>query len=283
MGGNTEERTLIESFQILRKHRYLIILIVSIAVAVAAAVSFFLPKVYEARAVIQPVKKRDQGMGNMRAVAAQFGIPTQESSNESEIVNLLRSNILREKTIKKYDLLPMFFDREDLEGMDENERTWEGIRHLEGALRITPSRRDDAIVLSMRDEDPETAAKVLNFALAELIEHMSSESRRVAETNRRYLESLIDKTTDPFIKANIYTLIAEQIEVAMMAEVKENFAFKVIDPPRVPDRAVRPRKTANIAFSFVASSFLGIVAAFFKEYIDKTRADTGGLECEQER
>jgi lipopolysaccharide/colanic/teichoic acid biosynthesis glycosyltransferase len=43
----------------------------------------------------------------------------------------------------------MFFDREDLEGMDENERTWEGIRHLEDTLKITPSRRDDAIVLSM--------------------------------------------------------------------------------------------------------------------------------------
>jgi LPS O-antigen subunit length determinant protein (WzzB/FepE family) len=95
---------------------------------------------------------------------------------------------------------------------------------------------------------------------------MSNEARRVADTNKKYLESQVDKTADPFIKTKIYALIAQQIETAMMAEVKENFAFKILDPPRVPDVKIKPKRTQMAIIAFVVSLFLGIFVAFGNEY-----------------
>ena len=57
----------------------------------------------------------------------------------------------------------------------------------------------------------------------------------------------------------------------MMAEVKENFAFKVIDRPRVPDRKIKPKRVQMIMVSFVTSLFAGIFLAFLMESIQKTK------------
>jgi len=67
------------------------------------------------------------------------------------------------------------------------------------------------------------ASKIVEYYLATLTNYMSSETKRVANTNRKYLEEQLVNTSDPFIKQKIYNLIAQQIETAMMAEVKENF------------------------------------------------------------
>ena len=54
----------------------------------------------------------------------------------------------------------------------------------------------------------------------------------------------------------------------MMAEVKQNFAFRVLDPPKVPDMHIKPKILKNIILSFALSLIVGIFAAFFIEYIE---------------
>jgi uncharacterized protein involved in exopolysaccharide biosynthesis len=62
----------------------------------------------------------------------------------------------------------------------------------------------------------------------------------------------------------------------MMAEVKENFAFKVLDPPIVPDQKIKPKRTQMVILALVASLFLGIFVAFFKEYLAKRKMQPSG-------
>jgi uncharacterized protein involved in exopolysaccharide biosynthesis len=100
---------------------------------------------------------------------------------------------------------------------------------------------------------------------------MSSEAKRVASTNRKYLEQQLGSTADPFIKQKTYNMIAQQIETGMMAAVKENFAFKIIDPPLAPDKKEKPKRGQMAMLSLTAALFAGIFAAFFKEYLDKIR------------
>ncbi len=92
---------------------------------------------------------------------------------------------------------------------------------------------------------------------------MSSEARRVATINQKYLEEQLGKTADPLIKQKIYNLIAQQLETSMMAEVKENFAFKVIDPPKVPDKRIKPKRIQMVLLSFVIVHLYGCVFSIF--------------------
>jgi uncharacterized protein involved in exopolysaccharide biosynthesis len=148
---------------------------------------------------------------------------------------------------------------------------WDALRSLDNIIKVNRDNKDNTITITSDYYDPEMAAKFLDLLLVTLTDHMSSEARRVATINKKYLEEQLQATADPFIKQKIYNLIASQIETSMMTEVKENFAFKVIDPPRVPDKKIKPQRAQMVMLSFVVSLFIGVFIAFLLEYLEKMK------------
>lgn len=129
--------------------------------------------------------------------------------------------------------------------------------------------KDMTINIAAQFDDPVIAANLVQYFIAALNDHMSKEARRVAALNKKYLEEQLLQNSDPLIKQKIYTMIAQQVETAMMAEVKENFSFKVIDPPMVPDKKIKPKRAQMVVLSFVVSLFLAVFVVFALEYLEK--------------
>ncbi|MDI9570373.1 MAG: Wzz/FepE/Etk N-terminal domain-containing protein [Pseudomonadota bacterium] len=146
---------------------------------------------------------------------------------------------------------------------------WDGIRALDKMVTVKHDMKQGVITITGQFPDPELAAKLVEYFLTTLTDHMSAEARRVALTNQKYLESQLGGATDPFIKQKIFNLIAQQVETSMMAEVKENFAFKILDPPKAPDRKFKPKRAQMVVLSFVVALFIGGFTAFFLEYLEK--------------
>jgi uncharacterized protein involved in exopolysaccharide biosynthesis len=260
-------------WRVVRKNRLLVGLIVGISVVGAALFTLTLETIYEARAVLIPAGALSKDTTASTLVAMQFGIAPPSSPAATEIVNLLKSNILLEKIIKKHKLAGTFFRSEELSKASEEQLLWESIRYMRTIMKINFTQKDNVIQVAVQFRDPRKSADIVKETLDELNDHMSAETKRVAETNKRYLESQIDKAADPFIRAKIYSLIAQQIETSMMAEAKENFAFKVLDPPKVPDKKIGPKRAHMVIIAFVASLFLSIFVAFIREYVVRARME----------
>lgn len=309
-----DEINLLDLWRVIWKRKILISLLVVTSVFGTGLYSLHMKDIYSSTVVITPINSKEGGGGGLSALAQQFGglpgISLPGSSSSSEIVNLLKSNILRERVIKSYNLLPILFPerwdeekgawkKEDKGGFslnplrliqaavsaikpktqnqkpktqdDDGPSTWDGLRSLNGIVKVNNNAKDNTISVSIELYDPEMSAKMVDYILTALNDHMRGESKRVAQANRKFLEEQLGMTADPLIRQKIYSLIASQIETAMMSEVKENFAFKVIDPPRVPDIKIKPKRSQMIMLSLVASLFAGIFVAFFLEYIDKVK------------
>lgn len=232
-----------------------------------------------------------------------IGLP--ESASSSEIMLLLNSNILREKIIKEHNLLPVLF----ADQWNEEKKTWkrgvfslnpltwisnlitavkpadkkavkkdpgvpdmwDGLRALENIVNVKSNIKEKSITIAVQFDDPVIAANIAGYVVAALNDHMSSEAKRVAAVNQKYLEEQLLMTADPLIKQKIYNMIAQQMETTMMAEVKENFSFKVIDPPKVPDRKIKPKRAQMVVLSFVVALFMGVFIVFFLEYLEKIK------------
>jgi uncharacterized protein involved in exopolysaccharide biosynthesis len=318
-GKEEDGINLLDYWQVVWKFRKMIGLIVVITALTTFIFSLFMTNVYQAKAVIIPVTTRDSGgsgNGSLGALAQQFGgfagISASNMSISSEIVSLLNSNILREKMILKYNLMPvLFYTRWDVKrqtwrpksasssinplyyasllikilspspGKDAVRKdsnapnTWDALRLLNRIVVVNKNTKENTITISVDFHDPELAAKILDYYLVTLTDYMSGEVKRVAATNRKYLEEQLGSTADPFIKQKTYNMIAQQIESGMMAEVKENFAFKVIDPPLAPDRKIKPKRVQIVLLSMFISLFLGICVAFFREYLHKIETING--------
>jgi uncharacterized protein involved in exopolysaccharide biosynthesis len=265
---NDEARPL-DYVKVILRNRMLVCCIVGVSVLATAVVSLLMTPIYEAKAVIMPIESQG-GQSGMSSIAAQLGVGglgVGGSSYRMEIVGLLKSNLLRERVIRKYQLIPLFFKGRSLQHLTEDERIWMALRFLNKAMKVASKQKDNTIEIVFVFRDRETVADLVNYVLVELADHISSEEKRVAEVNRQHLESTIDRTADPVVKTSIYNLIAKQVEKSAMAEATENFAFKIIDPPRVPDQRISPQRRQMLVVSFVVSLFLGILGAFGKEYV----------------
>ncbi|HOI73841.1 MAG TPA: Wzz/FepE/Etk N-terminal domain-containing protein [Syntrophales bacterium] len=234
--------------------------------------------------------------------ASLLGAP----ASANDIMNFLNSNILREKVIERNNLLPVLFpDEWDwkqnrwkkgwLDGISLNplvyvERAarmlqpgpvsqkqeksdgvpdmWDGLRKLDDMVTVKNNLDENSITIAVTGPNPDMAARIVEHFLTALNDHMSSEARRVVLVNRKYLEEQLDKTADPFIRQNIYNMIAQQIERSMTVEAKENFAFKVIDPPRAPDRKFKPQRMQIVLVSLFLSLFMAIAVVFVLENLE---------------
>lgn len=308
MNPDPDEINLLDYWRVIWGGKILLLLIVIVSSFTTAFVSLRMPNIYQATATITIV---NQGAGGLPSLTQQLGglagISLPNPPLSSEIISLLKSNILREKIIEKYNLLTILFS----EQWDEEKKTWkkgersilnlefplqkltraiapgnpkdamkkndaphiwDGLRRLSSIVKVNNNVRENSITISVEFPDQVMAAKMANYFLTTLNDYMTGEAKRVARINMKYLEQQVDKTADPFIKQKIYALIAQQIETSMMAEVKENFAFKMIDPPKEPDQKIKPNRASMVMLSFVVSLFLGIFALFFRAYLRKSRA-----------
>jgi uncharacterized protein involved in exopolysaccharide biosynthesis len=314
--GTSDTVTLLDYWRVIWKRRKTIGWIIAVTVIASLVISLLMPDIYRAKGVIMPIAAKDTGMSGGAALAGlaqQFagipGISLPGSASASEIMSLLKSNILREKMIRQYNLMPVLFHKQwdpqrktwkrrsemdsrlnPLDYIERMKRTfamdsregaagqdpdvpgiWDALRLLDEILLISQDVKQSTINISADFHNPDLAAKIVECILATLTDYMSSEAKRVAQTNRKYLEGQLGSATDPIIKQKAYNMIAQQIETGMMAEVKENFAFKIIDPPLAPDKKIKPDRGQMMLLSLAAALFIGIVVAFLMEYVERVR------------
>lgn len=275
-GHEGREIDLLQYFAILRKRAALISIFALLGLFGALASSFLIDDRFQAKAVISPVKEGG-GPAGLSVLVQQLdvvpGMSFSSPSSASEILALLNSNMLKRKAIETHALLPVLFR----ERWDTEKKIWnnggpptvnDGLRAIEKALSIRHSPKDNTITITFEGKDPHDAAGVLEKLLSVLNAHLSAEARRLADSNRHYLEGQLRYASDPLIRQNIYALIARQIESSMMAGVMENFAFKIIDPPEPPDRKSSPRRHIIAAGGLLGALAAGVLAAFILEFFE---------------
>ena len=73
------------------------------------------------------------------------------------------------------------------------------------------------------------------------------------------------------IAQGLFETFVKEYEMAKAQEMKEQISFQVIDPPYVPRRPYKPKKKLIVAVALVSGLFLGIFAAFFREWLDNVK------------
>jgi len=274
-----DEIDLVELWHIIWKRRRLITTLVIFVTLTTIAVSLLMKNIYRSEAVILPLESSPAGkLGEFAGLAAIAGMSLPVSSTTAEIKARLSSRMLYARIIQKYSLLPLLFPdkwdpRKHCWKNPENHPTIEdGIRSLRQSLvHVSVDRKTESITISVDFPDPQVASRLVQYILKELREIMARDAEARAERTLRELERTLPRVADPLIQQKIYTLMAQQIETISLAKATESFAFKVIDPPRVPDKKYKPKRALMTAVAFVSSLFLGIFLAFFLEYIENVR------------
>lgn len=264
-----EELDLNEIVFRLWKDRVLIIKISIISLLVSVAITLLLPNRFTAEVVISPTEDdASKSLGGAGALLSQFGgiagLGLGSTSKVAESVATLRSAALIETFINESNLLPILFkSRWDEEGKHWKEgllsrdppTLWKAEQLFsDDVLSIKEDRKTGLLTLTIEWTNPELAALWANEIVARGNHYLRARAIDLSEKNLVYLNQQLEKTSVVELQSSIYSLIELEIKKIMIARSNEEYAFKVVDPARVPEEKSSPKR--------VLISLLGLFLGF---------------------
>lgn len=275
------------------------VLLLSLAVALGAFAWLLQePDIYQARAVITPAVDPGRSQSSMGGALALFGIDLGGSSSTADLETLFNSEELTVRVFRKHDLWPIVLaDRIDpatgaervpwkdrLLGRkrEAKPRTdWDAIRAAKGMLRVAVNKRGGTVSVSVRTPSREGSATVVKVYLDEAKNRLQEEALDRAIKNNRFIAEQISKTVDTLTRDRLYALYGQEVEREMMARNREQFGFRIVDPPRAPDRKFKPERERNSVVAGALSFFLWWALFVFVEDRKKGKESSGAEDADE--
>lgn len=276
---------------LIRQRWRLIALVTLVCTALTTAAAFLMTPVYEAEVVLAPAK--EEGTSALDKLAGSFGGFAElagvdlggGSSSKDEAVALLQSKLLTTQFIKDENLLPVLFARKwDAESGAWKETDPDEIPSLEDAFKlwdedirtVETSTTSELITLTIEWKDRELAARWAAELVRRANELMRARAIADAGSSINFLKSELEKTNVLEVRQAIYSLAESHFKTMALAKAREEYYFRVIDPPVAPDRDdfVSPKRALMIAAAVIGGAMLGLMVVIFLNALSPAQRDS---------
>ncbi|HFQ4905466.1 TPA: Wzz/FepE/Etk N-terminal domain-containing protein [Vibrio vulnificus] len=297
-----DEIDLRELFNALWKGKWIIIVTTFVFAVGAILYALSLPNIYKSDALLAPAESSNGGglskmAGQLGGLAALAGVNlgAGETSQTDLAVQVMKSRQFIEAFINKHDLLvPLMAATDwdltnnklilDEELYDPNTGEWlrepNGLRGStptsqeafevfnKEVLSISQDKESGLYTVSVKYYSPYVAQQWVNWLIEDINKVMRE--RTIAETsqNLAYLNTQLQKTAVADMQSAFYKLIEGQTKSLMLAEVQEEFVFKVVDPAVVPELKFGPKRAVICAlitiFGFIFSMAIVVLSQILR-------------------
>ncbi|QYE35960.1 hypothetical protein KZX46_08480 [Polymorphobacter sp. PAMC 29334] len=260
--------SLVNFFHAVRRGWWIILIFTVAGTAVALGVAYILPVTYRADVLLQPAD--DETPKALGGLAAQFGVGLPNDSKAAEAQAILESKEFTIEFIQRGNLMPLLFDNI----WDPAKQRWmvtdprkiptplDGYRKFRDSIRqVTRDRTTGQVLLAIEWKDGEHAAAWANAMVAQLNETVRQRALREANESLRYLRVAYGDTTLTDVRTAVLSLMASELNKAMLANVRTDYAFRVLDPAIVPNRREKPNRVLIAAAGLAIGLALGVIIA----------------------
>jgi uncharacterized protein involved in exopolysaccharide biosynthesis len=290
-----DEIDLLELIKVLWDAKIRIVAITSVAAFISVIYGLTQPNIYHADALLAPAG--DEGGGGMSGLAGQFGglaslagvsLPD-EGVNKSELgLEVLKSRKFVREFVERHKIIPQlmavdYWDPEnrklvlDTDVYDEKSKTWlskEGPptnqKVFETYLNNLILEEDPAsefVRLGFKHKSPDIAAKWTGLIVKDLNDALRMQDISEAESSIAYLRKQIETSPLTELRNLFYNLIQSQTETMMLANVREEYVFKTIDPAIVPEKKSEPKRALICILGTFLGGFLALIYVLGRHYI----------------
>jgi len=243
---------------------------------VAVLLSFLITPVYRASVLVAPTSEAMAG-GGLAALAAQIpgvaaltGLSLGGNARTAESVATLRSRGFTESFIREHDLMPILFaDRWDAEGQRWQEEPpptlWSAFELFNSVREIEEDVETGLYTLEVTWSDPKLAAEWANSLVTDVNRVLRTRAITESTQNLNFLRGELEKSSQVPLQTTIYGLIEAEMKNAMLANVRQEYAFRVIDPARVPEWKSWPKRTLIALLGLFAGLTIGTFVALMRE------------------
>ncbi|RCU43308.1 LPS O-antigen length regulator [Corallincola holothuriorum] len=304
-----DEIDLRELWNVIWRGKLLIIAITAIFAVGAVAFAISKPNIYKADALLAPAESAG-GAGGLRALAGQFGglaslagVNLGGGGGEDKTglaIKVLKSRAFIQSFIERHGLLvPLMAAKSwnkmsgelaiDPEIYDVKTKTW--LRDVEPPKKPKPSAweayevfskevlnvvQDETtlfVTLSVEHHSPIVAKQWVDLLVKDINQHLKTVETDEAKRSIAYLEAQLEKTSVADMQTVFYQLIEEQTKTVMLAEVREEYVFKTVDPAIVPEEKAKPKRALICVLGVMLGGMLGVMVVLIRNFSRKDAED----------
>jgi hypothetical protein len=258
----------------LLRARWILIAVLTIGIGLGYGLytKYMTVKWYRAEAVVTPVPPEEGlsiGTGSASDMVGGMGggVASLLVSGEDTIALAERYTAIMNSYAFTTDLVNKYhLDRDIIGVQSKNAPTvtkWSMHTMIAGRFSTTYDYKSGNLSLYFMDPSPAEAQRVLGFYLDSLRDKLRNEEVQAGASAAASLQDEVRKTSDALLQTQLYELMARQIQREKLAQVQYDFAFKVVEPPVVPDNYFAPQArhsatlAASITFAVVCTWILG--------------------------
>jgi uncharacterized protein involved in exopolysaccharide biosynthesis len=190
-GFDDEEVNLLEYWRVVRTHLRLIVVLWGLAVVATMAYSLWLPKIYESTVtILTPDEQGGRTLGLATALAASgviqsvpgLSMPSMTPQRDI-VVSILKSRTMAQDVVERFNLHQRY----------ETKFLSDAIKRLSGATTASLSK-DGVISVKVEDTDPQLAADLANFYVANLDQMLTRFATTEAGKQRMFIAERLTDT-----------------------------------------------------------------------------------------
>ncbi|WNC69549.1 Wzz/FepE/Etk N-terminal domain-containing protein [Thalassotalea nanhaiensis] len=298
-----DEIDLAELLRVLWHGKVLIIVVTLFFAAASVVYAINQPNTYKASALLSPAQS-SSGAGGLSALAGQFGglasmaginLGGQEQDKTGLALEILKSRAFIEAFIKDNNLLaPLMaseswdvntnkliynetiFQIETKQWVREvkypktpQPSLWEAFEEFKKHLIVSEDVQTGMIKISIEHYSPEIAKSWLTLIIAEINQYMRIMDKTEAQNSIDFLTEKLEQTQLSGMQTVFYQLIEEQTKTMMLTEVSDEYVFKTIDPPNVPDEKSGPQRALICILVTMIGGILAVLLVLIRHFSAK--------------
>ena len=277
INNNQELISLKDFYRLLIKYKLYFILPLILSTCFALFYALTATPIYRADVLMVSADKESNELGRL---ASQYGsiasiagisLPKGEDKTSTNLATLTSRNFIEQYVIGR-EIRPILFeDAWDKDNMvwvrGQEPSAWQTYELVKGSvITVNVDRRTGLITFAVMWKEPKIAAQWANNMIKDLNNHVRRQAIEETQKNIFFLEQQLNETSQVNAQKVIYNLIEEQTKNIMLANVREEYAFKIIDPAVIPEMRIKPRRTNILIIGFLAGLFSGCFLVVVKNY-----------------
>ena len=289
---HNDEISLVDIWRVLRRYRLTVLGIMLAAAFVSGTAALLITPKYRAEVLLAPVTDFDDkqnfpsSLGEFGNLAVLAGIKLDHKDRKIESVATLRSRRFTENFIEQNKLLPVLFPHL----WDEQRGDWntdlvpgeiptlwdayymfsENVRH------VREDRVTGLVTLSVEWRSPQVAAQWANDLVAAVNTTLREKAVETSNQAIAYLREQLAVTSVVDLQQVLHRLIEAEMKKIILANINEEYAFKVIDPAVAPEEPFRPKLLPMVVLGLLLGLVAGMATALVMNAV--TSAKTGREE-----
>ncbi len=287
-----DEIALRELFSVIWQGKWIIIFITALFAITSVVYLINKPNIYQSEVLLAPAEEDSQS--GLAGLAGQFGGLASlagvnlggGSSNKSQLAfEVLKSRKFVSDFVEKHNILPALMAVKswnmetnkvvyDVEIYDVQKNIWlrevkapfkpkpsmqEAYKQFKEIVSVNVDKETGMVTLAVEHVSPYVAQQWVSWLVEDI--NATMKQRDVIEANKSavFLTRQIEQTEVSDIRTVLYKLIEEQTKTIMFANVRDEYVFKIIDPPLIPEEKLKPSRALICFFVTLIGGILSVM------------------------